>query len=403
YVYTGGARLSAGQAGVAVDPALRLAGAHPGPGRVRGSAELPDLQRRPAVPIRIDRLGHLHARQRRPVDSLRHRHRAAARAGEPRGPNSPERRTRARLGDALDTRDRPLAVDVRLRVRRRELAAHASRRRQLHPSQLVREPDPGLHRDHRHRGLGSDSLSSLDDLRGLDPGPTGAGVGGRDRRGAALAGVREDHRSDPPSRVPGRHHPFHDLGLWRVQPGLGVAQSAAEPGLLPDVGLLVPGVVPRQPVRAWLGGGGRDGRNPGGRDVCLRPADGAPHRGGGLSRRTFTRTFYDALGVLIFVVMLFPIYWMVSTALKPGKEILSLTPVWFPSPVTFDNFRTAINVPFFWNDVVNSLTVVLSVVAISIALAFLAAVSVARFGFRGRTAFVVMVIAVQMVPLTALV
>jgi N,N'-diacetylchitobiose transport system permease protein len=122
-----------------------------------------------------------------------------------------------------------------------------------------------------------------------------------------------------------------------------------------------------------------------------------------MSRRTITRTFFDTVGVLILVVMLFPIYWMVSTALKPGKEILSLTPVWFPSPVTFDNFRSAINYPFFWNDVVNSLTVVLSVVAISIVLAFLAAVSVARFGFRGRTAFVVMVIAVQMVPLTALV
>jgi N,N'-diacetylchitobiose transport system permease protein len=122
-----------------------------------------------------------------------------------------------------------------------------------------------------------------------------------------------------------------------------------------------------------------------------------------VSRRIIARTFFDTVAVLILVVMLFPIYWMVSTALKPGREILSLTPVWFPSPVTFDNFRSAINYPFFWNDVVNSLTVVVSVVAISIALAFLAAVSVARFGFRGRTAFVVMVIAVQMVPLTALV
>jgi N,N'-diacetylchitobiose transport system permease protein len=122
-----------------------------------------------------------------------------------------------------------------------------------------------------------------------------------------------------------------------------------------------------------------------------------------VSRRAVKRTFFDAVAVLVFVVMLFPIYWMVSTALKPGNEILSLTPVWFPSHVTLDNFRTAINVPFFWNDVVNSLTVVLSVVAISIALAFLAAVSVARFGFRGRTAFIVMIIAVQMVPLNALV
>ena len=122
-----------------------------------------------------------------------------------------------------------------------------------------------------------------------------------------------------------------------------------------------------------------------------------------MRRRTVSRTFYDALGLLIFAVMLFPIYWMVSTALKPGKEILSLTPVWFPSHVTFDNFHTAINVPFFWNDVANSLIVVLTVVAISIVLAFFAAVSVARFGFRGRTAFIVMIIAVQMVPLNALV
>jgi len=120
-------------------------------------------------------------------------------------------------------------------------------------------------------------------------------------------------------------------------------------------------------------------------------------------RRGIARTGYDVIGVLVFAVMMFPIYWMVSTALKPGTEILSLTPYWVPNPVTFDNFKTAINVPFFWNDVVNSLVVVLTVVAISIVLAFLAAVAVARFGFRGRTAFIVMVIAVQMVPLNALV
>ena len=122
-----------------------------------------------------------------------------------------------------------------------------------------------------------------------------------------------------------------------------------------------------------------------------------------MRRRTVSRTFYDVVALMVFAVMLFPIYWMISTALKPGKEILSLTPVWFPSHVTFENFRTAMNVPFFWNDVANSLIVVLTVVAISIAVAFLAAVSVARFGFRGRTAFIVMIIAVQMVPLNALV
>jgi N,N'-diacetylchitobiose transport system permease protein len=120
-------------------------------------------------------------------------------------------------------------------------------------------------------------------------------------------------------------------------------------------------------------------------------------------RRRTIRAGYDVIGVMVFAVMMFPIYWMVSTAFKPGHEILSLTPYWVPAPLTLDNFKTAINVPFFWNDVVNSLTVVCTVVAISILLAFLAAVAVARFGFRGRSAFIVMVIAVQMVPLNALV
>jgi len=121
-------------------------------------------------------------------------------------------------------------------------------------------------------------------------------------------------------------------------------------------------------------------------------------------RRGFIRqALFDLAGIAVFVVMVFPIYWMISTALKPGREILSLTPYWVPSPITFENFTTAVNVPFFWNDVVNSLVVVGTVVIISVILAFLAAVAVARFGFRGRTAFVLMLIGVQMVPLNALV
>lgn len=120
-------------------------------------------------------------------------------------------------------------------------------------------------------------------------------------------------------------------------------------------------------------------------------------------RRSAGRILFDGTAILIFLVMMFPIYWMVSTALKPGKQILSLTPVWVPTQLTFDNFQTAIRVPFFWNDVVNSLIIVTTTVAVSIVLAFLAAAAVARFGFRGRAAFVVMVIAVQMVPLNALV
>ena len=112
---------------------------------------------------------------------------------------------------------------------------------------------------------------------------------------------------------------------------------------------------------------------------------------------------FDATGVAVAALMLFPIYWMVATAFKPGRDILALTPKWFPSPFTLQNFRDAIARPFFLEDVRNSVIIVAVMLALALALAFLAAVGTARFGFKGRTAFLVMIIAVQMVPLNALI
>jgi len=112
---------------------------------------------------------------------------------------------------------------------------------------------------------------------------------------------------------------------------------------------------------------------------------------------------YDASGVVVAAIMLFPIYWMVATAFKPGRDILTLTPEWIPVPFTLQNFQDAIQRPYFLDDVRNSLTIVGVVLVLALAIAFLAAVGTARFGFRGRTAFLVMIIWVQMVPLVALI
>ena len=112
---------------------------------------------------------------------------------------------------------------------------------------------------------------------------------------------------------------------------------------------------------------------------------------------------YDAAGLAVAAVMLFPIYWMVATAFKPGRDILSLTPKWIPAPFTLENFQNAITRPYFLDDVKNSVVVVAVMLVLGLTIAFLAAVGTARFGFKGRTAFLVMIIAVQMVPLNALI
>jgi N,N'-diacetylchitobiose transport system permease protein len=112
---------------------------------------------------------------------------------------------------------------------------------------------------------------------------------------------------------------------------------------------------------------------------------------------------WDAVGIAVFVVMVFPVFWMVSTSFKPDDEIVGLTPTWLPLHPTISHFREAIHRPYFWENVKNSLIVVTVTVAISIVLAFLAAVALARYRFGGRKLFVVLVIGIQMLPQAGLI
>jgi N,N'-diacetylchitobiose transport system permease protein len=120
-------------------------------------------------------------------------------------------------------------------------------------------------------------------------------------------------------------------------------------------------------------------------------------------RRLARRLVINLLGALVFVVMTFPVYWMVSTAFKPGNDIVTYTPKWFPIPATLENFTDAIHRDYFWQNVKNSLIVVCCVVGLALALGFLAALALARFHFYGRRAFLVCILCVLLVPLNALI
>ncbi len=121
------------------------------------------------------------------------------------------------------------------------------------------------------------------------------------------------------------------------------------------------------------------------------------------ARRRRTRIAWDALGVLLFVVLAFPVYWMVSSAFKPDDELNSASPTWFSLHPTLDHFRDAMNRPFFWDGVKNSLVVVSVTVALSMVLAFLAAIALAKFRFTGRKIFIVLIIGIQMLPQAGLI
>ena len=120
-------------------------------------------------------------------------------------------------------------------------------------------------------------------------------------------------------------------------------------------------------------------------------------------RRRFARAGLNVIGLLVFAVMVFPVYWMVTTAFKQGNDVLSYTPQFLPTRPTLASFRDAMSRDYFWSSVRNSVVVVLAVVAVAVVLAFLAALALAKFRFYGRRGFVVVIFAVQMVPLAALI
>lgn len=121
-------------------------------------------------------------------------------------------------------------------------------------------------------------------------------------------------------------------------------------------------------------------------------------------RRTSHRVLFNAIAVVVFLCSVFPVYWMVKLSFTPGNEIISRDQSLVPAEPTLRNYITAWNRPAapgqtdFPHALATSLVVVAVVVAAALLFAFLASIALARFRFRGRHAFIVGILVVQMIP-----
>ncbi|MFJ8945412.1 carbohydrate ABC transporter permease [Streptomyces sp. NPDC102395] len=112
---------------------------------------------------------------------------------------------------------------------------------------------------------------------------------------------------------------------------------------------------------------------------------------------------WNLLGLLVFAIAGFPVYWMLNTAFKPAKDAIDPDPSLLPTGLTLANFGRALDISDFWGPVGRSLVVSLAVVTIGIVVGMLAALAISRFAFRGRKIVIVGILAVQMVPLVAMI
>jgi len=107
------------------------------------------------------------------------------------------------------------------------------------------------------------------------------------------------------------------------------------------------------------------------------------------------------LGGLVFLIFIFPLYWMIVTALKTQVEIFSIpTPLW-PKNLTFEAFAKQLSTS---GDTLrgfkNSLIISCGATVIATVLSIPAAYGLARFRFGARRGLVLFFLITQMLPST---
>jgi ABC-type glycerol-3-phosphate transport system permease component len=113
--------------------------------------------------------------------------------------------------------------------------------------------------------------------------------------------------------------------------------------------------------------------------------------------------FNGIVTVLIFVVTVFPFYWLIVSSVKPEKELYASTPTLFPHQFTGENFINVIqrsSLPrYFLNSIVNVTFTLLIVIVV----ASLASYSISRYKFRGKKYFFLGILLAQIMPVTTII
>jgi multiple sugar transport system permease protein len=110
--------------------------------------------------------------------------------------------------------------------------------------------------------------------------------------------------------------------------------------------------------------------------------------------RTGRRWGATVAGIVILAVMLFPLYWMLNTALQPDSGLLEVSPV--PHSLDLSGFTSAVSEQ--GGHLLTSLAVALGAVVICLVIAAPAAYGLAQFRLRAARGIVFGTLITQMVP-----
>ena len=118
-------------------------------------------------------------------------------------------------------------------------------------------------------------------------------------------------------------------------------------------------------------------------------------------RHPWSRGVVHVLLIALSLIFLFPLLWMLSTALKPAAEVMVTPPRWIPDKLAWHNFADAVGYIPFWTYTKNTLiacTLAATGTTISSALV---AYSFTRLEWPGRDFLFGVTLATMMVPFPA--
>jgi len=114
--------------------------------------------------------------------------------------------------------------------------------------------------------------------------------------------------------------------------------------------------------------------------------------------------FMCIIALFILLIILFPIYWIFVTSIKPEKEIFSIPPTFFPTHINLASYAAQVKTGDFnmFRSFGNSMFISISCMLISIVLSVPASYGIARYRFVGKKLVILSFLITQMLPVSVL-
>lgn len=107
------------------------------------------------------------------------------------------------------------------------------------------------------------------------------------------------------------------------------------------------------------------------------------------------------LGTLL--VLLFPLYWMLVTALRPGNELLSYPPRFLPTDGSLTAFRRVLSETGIFRWFLNSSVVTIATIVVAVPFSSLAGYAMSRFRYAGVRETGYLLLVARMLPASLLI